>query len=135
MRNLRRLALEIRILESMYGFNSVYYPEDGAWIKLLDLRLPHGRYNLRACTVLILIPENYDTAEVVECYLDKDLCGKKGNSFVKLPHSHQRGFSGQGYQWVCFEPSGSNRADTGLLDFINTLRTYLSDPWKYQELQ
>ena len=134
MRNLKRLALELKILERIYGYSNVYYPEDGSWVKITNFRLPRYKYNLTSCTILIIIPRNYDDAEVVECYIDKDLRCIKGSRLADLPHSHKRRFSGDGYQWICFEPTRGRQTNSGLLDFMNTLRTYISGPWKYQKL-
>jgi hypothetical protein len=134
MRNLKRLALELKILENVYGYDNVYYPEDGSWVKLTNYRLPPDEYNMSFCTVLVLIPKAYDDAEVTECYIDKDLRCKKNSRLVNLPHSYKKKFSGEGYQWICFEPSECKKSNAGLLDFVNTLRTYLCDPWTYQDL-
>ena len=133
MRNLKRLEFEIKILEKTFGWRNISYPSDGSWIKINRFRLPQKicRYNLRFAVILIIIPYEYDIVGVSECYIDMDLRIKKGMVWDKLPHTHEKGYEEEGYQWLCFEAS---IRFISLLDFINTLNLYFTDPFRYQRL-
>jgi len=131
MRNLRRLAAEIRILERIVG--KLHYPVDGSWVKICHYKLPQHKYiyNLKFVTILIIIPSQYDSVGVYECYIDKDLKIRKGSIFGSLPHTEPQKYDNQGYRWLCFHSSSSF---VSLLAFINTLKLYFTDPFKYQNL-
>lgn len=133
MRNIRRLSFEIKILERIFGSRNINYPSDGSWIKISNYRLPQTKcaYNLGVTTILIIIPEEYDAVGVSLSYVDMELRVKRGMNFERLPHTHDGEFSKEGYQWLCFEPSGKF---VGLLDFINTLKFYFTNPFQYQSL-
>lgn len=133
MRNLRRLQFEIGILKNIFGFQDVSYPSDGKWIKISNYRLPQHKciYNFRVTAILIIIPEEYDAVGISLSYIDKDLRIRRDLKFERLPHTHDGKYNKEGYQWLCFEMP--NRF-IGLLDFINTLRVYFTDPFQYQRL-
>lgn len=133
MRNIRRLSFEIKILERIFWAGNIAYPSDGRWIKISNYRLPQTKcvYNFGFITILIMVPEEYDSVGVSECYIDKDLKIKNGTAFYHLPHVHGKKFNEHGYQWLCFHASSSF---VGLLDFINTLKFYFTDPFQYQSL-
>lgn len=134
MRNLKRLSIEIQVLQKIYGYQNVAFSKKGEWIFIKNFKLPNGKYNMNSCSVLIIVPENFDDAEVTECYVDKNLKWKAGLLNKNLPHSYKDKSPYKDYQWICFDPTPGNPSNSGLLDFINTLRTYFTDPWKYQDL-
>lgn len=135
MRNLRRLELEIRVLEKLFDYNNISYPSDGGWIKISKYELPQTRviYNRSMITVQIKIPEHYDNVGVSEVFINRGLKVKRGFRWRKLPHTHddQKEAVGKGYIWLCFEDL---KSFIGLLDLINTLKLYFTDPFEYQEL-
>ena len=133
MRNLRRLQFEIGILRKIFGFQNISYPSDGSWIKISNYMLPQTRcvYNFRFTSILVMIPDEYGSVGVSLSYIDKDLRIRRGSKFEKLPHTHDGKYNKEGYQWLCFEVSNKL---VGLLDFINTLKLYFSDPLSYQHL-
>lgn len=134
MRNLKRLELEIAIMERLFGHSNISYAEDGSWIKISNYRLPQGEYeyNLVTMTLQIIIPENYDNSSVIEVYLDRDLRIRKKKKFLALPHtSDHKEAIGRGYIWLCFEPPD---VFVSLLDFINTLKAYFTNPFNYQKI-
>lgn len=133
MRNLKRLEYEIRLLEQAFGYQNVAYEDDGSWIKILNYSLPQKecKYNLGSITVLIIIPEAYDNASVFECYIDKDVRLNGGREFERLPHTHDRKYKNQGYQWLCFEDT---EKFVSLIDFVKTLKLYFTNPLKYPGL-
>lgn len=133
MRNLKRLGCEIKIIENLFGYNNISYPKDGSWIKIKNYRLPQHkcRYNLNKITALIIIPCSYDNSSISECYIDRDLRIQKGRRLEKLPHTHDKKYDEQGYNWLCFE---NPDVFVGLLDFLNTLKLYFTDPFIYQEI-
>ena len=132
MRNLKRLGCEIKIMEKIFGYNNISYPKDGSWIKL-NYKLPQHKckYNLNTITVLIIISGSYDSTSVSECYVDRDLRIQKGRKLEKLPHTHDKKYDEQGYNWLCFE---NPDVFVSLLDFLNTLKLYFTDPFEYQEI-
>jgi Prokaryotic E2 family E len=135
MRNLRRLAVELQVLVRRYGQNNIPFHENGDWILINNFKLPKNKYNMDSCRVLIIIPPDYDDAEITWCHVDANLKWKSGIFGKNLPHSYKgKQFSFEGYQWVCFEATPGNPSNSGLLDFINTLRAYFTNPWIYQEL-
>ncbi|MEO0075359.1 MAG: E2/UBC family protein, partial [candidate division WOR-3 bacterium] len=73
MRNLKRLSIEIQVLQRIYGYQNVTFSKDAEWIFIKNFKLPNGKYNMNSCSVLIIVPENFDDAEVTECYVDKNL--------------------------------------------------------------
>lgn len=127
MRNLKRLAIEIKVLEERYCASNIEFPDDGSWVKIRNFPLPNF-YNMPECTILIIIPSNYDPASVVECHIPRKLRIRTRKGYAKMSNWHESRFQNEGYQWICFEP-GSRF--TSLLDFINTLRAYFSDPFSY----
>lgn len=133
MKNIRRLSFEIKILEGIFGYRNISYHSGGSWIKISNYTLPQIRcvYNFRFTTILIIIPDEYDAVGVSVSYIDKDLRIRRGLKFEKLPHTHDGKYDREGYQWLCFEMP--NRF-IGLLDFINTLKVYFTDPFQYQRL-
>lgn len=130
-RNLIRLEKELALLELRYGLHNIEYPSDGSWIKILNYPLPRGKYNFRSCTVLIIVPENYDLVPVSEVHIDKDLRLVDGKKLVHLPHTLESVYDDLGYQWISIHPGKRNHS---LIDFVNTLTTYLTDPKKYERL-
>lgn len=130
MRNLNALRLETSALANRYGRRNITVHNDGNWVKQSRFPLPKGQYNLETATILIIIPERYNSVSISECYVDADLRFRKGNS--RLPHVHagfQTGYRKVGYEWLCFEPpQGPNE---GLIGFIHTLRAYFTDPHAY----
>lgn len=131
--NVRRLAFELKMLERIFGYRNISYPSDGSWVKISNYKLPQDRckYNLGYTPILILIPENYDSVGISLCYIDKDLKIRQPTELARLPHTHDGKYNKEGYQWLCFEVFSSF---VGLLDFINTLKVYFTDPFLYQRL-
>lgn len=131
MRNIRRLRLELNALQNRYGRANVVFPNNYEWAKLVRFPLKPGKYNLQNCTILIIIPKNYDMVSIRECHVDLDLrmIDQSGRSH-DLPNLHSSyKYDLDGYRWLCFEePKGKN---TGLIGFIDTLRTYFTDPHGY----
>lgn len=130
MRNTHKLAMELRMLRDRYGGRNVVAPSSYEWVKLVGFPLLQGKYNLDACTLLIMIPEGYDASSVQECYTDKDLAlinrfgAKEG-----LPHLHGAARYGRdGYQWICLH---SPQEKTDLIHFLHVLRAYFTDPYEY----
>jgi len=134
MRNLKRLELEIAIMERLFGHSNISYAEDGSWIKISNYKLPNNEceYNLDSATIQVVIPKNYDTSSVTEVYIDRHLRIRKKKKFAMLPHtSDHKEAIGNGYIWLCFEPPD---VFVSLLDFINTLKAYFTNPFNYQKL-
>ena len=134
MRNLKRLELEIAIMERLFGHSNISYAEDGSWIKISNYKLPINEceYNSLTTTLQIIIPGEYDNASVIGAYIDRDLRIRKKKKFVTLPHtSDHKEAIGKGYIWLCFEPPD---VFVSLLDFINTLKAYFTNPFNYQKL-
>lgn len=134
MRNLKRIEVEIRILERLFGIHNVSYADDGSWIKISNYKLPRTEceYSLDSITLQIIIPKEYDNIAISEVYVDSDLMIRKKNRFVVPPHiGNEQDAIGKGYLWLCFHPA---EEFIGLLDFINILKTYFTNPFKYQKL-
>lgn len=134
MRNLKRLELETAIMERLFGHSNISYAEDGGWIKISNYKLPINEceYNSLTTTLQIIIPKEYDNASVIEAYIDRDLRIRKKKKFIMLPHtSDHKEAIGKGYIWLCFEPPD---VFVSLLDFINTLKAYFTNPFNYQKL-
>ena len=133
MRNLRRLQFEMGILRKIFGSRNISYPSDGSWIKISNYELPRHNcaYNFRFTAILIIIPDEYGSVGVSECYIDRDLKVKKGLKLERLPHTQNGKYNKEGYQWLCFEASNKF---VSLLDFINTLKLYFNNPFRYQRL-
>ena len=125
---MHRLVPEFKGLQHRYGSSKVVAPKDLSWMKLMEFPLTPGQYNLRSCTVLIMIPHNYDLVCIRECYVDIDLRRvDAGGQLRKLPHVHTGyRYERDGYRWLCLESGyGEN---SGLIGFIDILRTYFTDP-------
>ncbi|MFH0795988.1 MAG: E2/UBC family protein [Candidatus Omnitrophota bacterium] len=137
MRNLKRLALEMKILQARYGADNVDFPSDGTWVRIRNYSLP-PQYNLRMCPIVIIIPEQYDTTSVTEVYTPSNLRIIIKGSFKQLENWHDASigkhsnlFSNtENYMWICFHPG---RHFVSLLDFLNTLRVYFTNPFLYKK--
>lgn len=130
MKNMRRLQMEISLLRNRYGSRKIAAPSDYEWVKIEGFPLLPGKFNLPACTVLIMIPDNFDSSSIKECYVDRDLKVRGSWGWENLPHLHAGyGYDQEGYRWLCFEDPRKDHA--GLLDFIRTLRAYMTSPRDY----
>ena len=87
MRNLKRLAFEILILQTRYGKKHISIHENGDWVLIHNFKLPKYKYNMDKCRVLIFIPPNYDNAEITWCHIDEKLKWKNGIFGKALPHT------------------------------------------------
>jgi hypothetical protein len=135
MRNLKRASMEIKFLQLRYGKDKINFARDGAWIKIKQYPLP-PQYNQQTCTLIIIIPENYDSVSVAEVYTTNSLKIKQNGKMGMLgnwhsadigEHSHLFTDSSK-YMWICFHPG---QKFVSLLDFMNTLRVYFINPAAY----
>lgn len=130
MKNIRRLQMEISLLRNRYGSWNITTTSDYQWVKVEGFPLLPGKFNLPACTVLIIIPETFDSSSISECYVDRDLKFRGSRGWENLPHLHAGyNYDEEGYHWLCFE--NPFKAHAGLLDFIGTLRAYMTSPLDY----
>ena len=124
----------MKVLEGVFGYENVSYPSDGSWVKISGFKLPQGkvRYNLNVISLLIIIPEQYDSIGLAEIYIDRDLRINKNSKWVWLPNTEEkRLYDGKGYIWLCFFSS----CFVALPEFLRTLKCYFTDPFSYKKLR
>ena len=126
MKNVRRIQLEVVALRNRYGSQNIVVSPKLSWVKIVGFPLKQGMYNLNATTIAIIIPPHFDSESVSECYVDSDL---RFSNKKSLPHMWGSVHEQEGYIWLCFHQPG--KKGYVLLDFIETLRAYFSDPNKY----